>query len=72
MHIVDHAEDRVLFVDLTFVPMVERLIGQLHHRPSAVVVMTDHEHMPALGLPTGVALHAYEVTARAEPVWQRW
>ena len=28
VHIVDHAEDRVLFVDLTFVPLVERLLGQ--------------------------------------------
>ena len=28
VHIVDHAEDRVLFVDLTFVPLVERLLGR--------------------------------------------
>ena len=27
MHILDHAEDRVLFVDLTFVPLVERLVA---------------------------------------------
>ena len=49
VHIIDHAEDRVLFVDLTFVPLVERLLGQLRHRPAAVVVMTDREHMPAVG-----------------------
>src|SRR4051812_38882966 len=59
-HIVDHAEDRVLFVDLTFVPLVERLLGQLRHRPLAVVVMTDREHMPEPALPPGTALHAYE------------
>src|SRR3954452_13549924 len=39
--IVDHAEDRVLFVDLTFIPLIERVIPRLHHRPAAVVVMTD-------------------------------
>ena len=59
-YIVDHAEDRVLFVDLTFVPLVERLLGQLHHRPADVVVMTDRAHLPAASLPPGVALHAYE------------
>ena len=59
-YIVDHAEDRVLFVDLTFVPLVERLLGQLRHRPADVVVMTDRAHLPAASLPPGVALHAYE------------
>ena len=27
MHILDHAEDRVLFVDLTFMPLVGRLVS---------------------------------------------
>jgi fatty-acyl-CoA synthase len=59
-YIVDHAEDRVLFVDLTFVPLVERLLGQLRHRPADVVVMTDREHLPAASLPPDITLHAYE------------
>ena len=50
----------MLFVDLTFVPLVERLLGKLRHWPADVVVMTDRDHMPAVGLPPGVALHAYE------------
>ena len=60
VHIVEHAEDRVLFVDLTFLPLVERLLGQSCHRPAAVVVMTDAGHMAEPSLPAGVALHAYE------------
>jgi fatty-acyl-CoA synthase len=43
--IVNHAEDRLLFVDLTFVDLVTELLPDL---PSVegVIVMTDAEHMP--------------------------
>ena len=44
-YIVNHAEDRVLFVDLTFLPLVEAVIDKLP-TIEAVVVMTDREHMP--------------------------
>jgi fatty-acyl-CoA synthase len=49
-YIVNHAEDRFLFVDLTFVDLVERLIEKL---PSveAVIVLTDAAHMPNTRLP---------------------
>ncbi|NNG04716.1 MAG: long-chain-fatty-acid--CoA ligase [Inquilinus sp.] len=44
-YIVNHAEDRVLFVDLTFLPFVEAVADKL---PSVrqIVVMTDRAHMP--------------------------
>ena len=49
-YIVNHAGDRLLFVDLTFVPLVEKLIGDL--KPvEAVVIMTDRAHMPTTTLP---------------------
>jgi len=43
--IVNHAEDRVLFVDLTFVELLGTLLPKL---PSVrtVIIMTDGEHMP--------------------------
>ena len=43
--IINHAEDRLLFVDLTFVPLVEKLIGRM---PSLekIIVLTDADHMP--------------------------
>ncbi len=43
--IVNHAEDRVMFVDLTFVPLLEKLADKL---PSIerYVVLTDGAHMP--------------------------
>jgi fatty-acyl-CoA synthase len=44
-YVVNHAEDRALFVDLTFMPLVEAL---KQHMPKLdhVVVMTDRAHMP--------------------------
>ncbi len=45
-YIVNHAQDRLLFVDLTFLPLVEKLADQL--KPvEAIVVMTDRAHMPS-------------------------
>ncbi len=43
--IANHAGDAVLFTDLTFVPLVEKLAPQLVSVKS-IVVMTDREHMP--------------------------
>jgi acyl-CoA synthetase (AMP-forming)/AMP-acid ligase II len=43
--IADHAEDRVLFFDLTFLPLVEA-IAQRTHTIKAFVAMTDRAHMP--------------------------
>lgn len=50
IYIINHAEDRIIFVDLTFVPLLEAV---LLHCPSVerVVVMTDEWHMPATKLP---------------------
>ncbi len=44
-YIVNHAEDKVLFVDLTFLPILEKLKDQL---PAGLryVIMTDRAHMP--------------------------
>jgi fatty-acyl-CoA synthase len=52
--IVNHAEDRVMLVDLTFVPLVEKLAGGL---PSIerYIVLTDAAHMPATSLRNAVS-----------------
>jgi fatty-acyl-CoA synthase len=52
--IINHAEDRIIFVDLTFVPILEAILANC---PSVehVVVMTDKTHMPPFqmkGVPT--------------------
>src|SRR6516164_7927447 len=48
-YIVNHAEDKVIFVDLTFVPIVEKMAGEwagVKH----YVIMTDRAHMPVTRL----------------------
>jgi acyl-CoA synthetase (AMP-forming)/AMP-acid ligase II len=49
IYILNHAEDRFLFVDLTFVPLVEAIAEHLE-TVEGVVVMTDAGHMPESGL----------------------
>ncbi len=44
-YIINHAEDRWLFIDLTFVPLVESLAARLP-RVKGTIVMTDESHMP--------------------------
>lgn len=53
VYIVNHAEDRVLFVDLTFVPLVEAVAGQLES-VERYVILTDRAHMPDTSLPEAV------------------
>ena len=49
-YIINHAGDRIIFVDLTFVPLLDAV---LPHCPSVerVVIMTDPDHMPQTKLP---------------------
>ena len=49
IYIANHAEDKVLFVDLTFVPLVEKVAASLKS-VKHVVIMTDREHMPKTSL----------------------
>jgi fatty-acyl-CoA synthase len=53
-YIVNHAEDDIVFVDLTFVPILEALKDQL---PTVrkYIVLTDSANMPRTGLPNAVA-----------------
>ena len=44
--IANHAEDRMFFFDLTFLPLVEAIAGRLEC-VKHFVVMTDRAHMPA-------------------------
>jgi 3-(methylthio)propionyl---CoA ligase len=44
--IADHAEDQVLFFDLTFLPLIEAIADRTK-TVKAFVAMTDRQHMPA-------------------------
>ena len=55
IYITNHAEDRAMFVDLTFVPLVEKLAPRFPDM--AYVIMTDAAHMPDSSLPN---VHCFE------------
>ena len=66
-YILHHAEDRLLFVDATFVPLVEAMAADL---PDGlrVVVMTDRAHMPESALD----LFCYEDLLAGRPTAYDW
>ncbi len=49
-YIVNHAEDRYIFVDLPFVPLLESIADRLT-AIKGLVIMTDEPHMPKTTLP---------------------
>ncbi|MDP9044023.1 MAG: 3-(methylthio)propionyl-CoA ligase [Pseudomonadota bacterium] len=63
VYIADHAEDQVLFFDLTFLPLVEAIAGRVK-TIKTFVAMTDRAHMPAAGTVPG--LLCYEDLVAAE------
>ena len=49
-YILNHAEDKYVMVDLTFLPLIEAVAGQVPAL-KGVIVMTDRDHMPDSKLP---------------------
>src|SRR5689334_1644884 len=54
VYIINHAEDRILLLDLTFVPLIERLADRLP-TIERFVILTDAAHIPATSLRNAVA-----------------
>ena len=67
--IADHAEDQVLFFDLSFLPLIEAVAGRVK-TIKAFVAMTDRAHMPAApGIPN---LLCYEELLEAQSDRFEW
>jgi len=56
IYVINHAEDKYVFMDLTFVPLLEALGAHLP-KVAGYVIMTDKEHMPETKLEN---VHCYE------------
>jgi fatty-acyl-CoA synthase len=61
-YIVNHADDRYIFVDLTFVGLMEKLEAELPN-VRGIVIMTDRAHMPQTTLKNALC---YEELVGAE------
>lgn len=67
--IMNHAEDKLLFTDLTFLPLVEKIAGSVKSL-GKVVVFTDAAHMPATSLPNAVAYEDWLAEADGDFQWK--
>jgi len=66
--IMNHAEDQALFVDLTFMPLVEK-IAPMVKSLKKVIVLTDKAHMPATALTDVVAYEEWLAEADGDFQW---
>ena len=67
--IVNHAEDRMMMVDLTFLPILEKLADGL--KPiERYVVLTDAAHMPATGLKNAVPYEDWIAEVDGDFAWK--
>jgi len=68
VYIINHAEDRILFVDLTFVPVVEAIADKI---PSIkkFIILTDDAHMPDTTLPNAIAYETWLSAHDADFAW---
>ncbi|HDZ10353.1 long-chain fatty acid--CoA ligase [Pseudohongiella sp.] len=67
-YIINHAEDKIVFVDLPFVKLLEPLQDKLTS-VKAFVVMTDRAHMPDTSL---AQLYCFEELIEAQPTDYDW
>ena len=67
--IINHAQDRIVMVDLTFVPVLEKLADKL---PSVerYVILTDKAHMPETTLKNVVAYEDWIAEADGKFKWK--
>jgi fatty-acyl-CoA synthase len=66
--IINHAGDRLIFVDLTFVPLLEKIAPALKS-VEKVVVLTDAAHLPQTTLPGAVAYEEWLEAADGDFAW---
>jgi fatty-acyl-CoA synthase len=69
--IVNHAEDRVMMTDLTFVPLLEKLADKLP-TIERYIVFTDAAHMPKTSLRNAVPYEEWLAEADGDFAWAQF
>src|SRR6516165_2167398 len=69
--IINHAEDRMVLTDLTFVPVLEAMADRLP-TVERFVVLTDHAHMPATKLKNAVAYEDWISEVDSDFAWREF
>ena len=68
VYIVNHAEDKYIFTDLTFVPLLESIIDQIP-QIKGFVIMTDEANMPQTTLPNVICYENLLATSDDDYKW---
>ena len=68
VYIVNHAEDKYIFTDLTFVPLLEKISDQ-SPQVKGFVIMTDEANMPQTTLPNVICYENLLATADDDYKW---
>jgi fatty-acyl-CoA synthase len=70
VYIINHAEDRVIFTDLTFTPILASIRDQIP-TVKQIVVLTDADHMPS-DLPGALCYETLLKQASADAAWGKF
>jgi fatty-acyl-CoA synthase len=68
VYIINHAEDKYIFLDLTFVPLIEKLVDQIP-QVKGFVIMTDEANMPETVLPNVICYENLLATVDDDYKW---
>ena len=68
--IINHAEDRWVFTDVMFVPLLEKLLPQIPN-VERFVVLTDDAHMPETALPGAISYETLIAGGDRDYRWPR-
>ena len=68
VYVINHAEDKYVFIDLTFVPLLEALGAHLP-KVAGYVIMTDKEHMPETKLENALCYEELLAAEDGDYVW---
>ena len=71
-YIINHAQDKVLFVDSSFAPLVTAIAAKISDTVKIIVMLTDPANMPEVTLAPGMTLACYDslmAAADEDYVW---
>jgi len=59
-YIINHAQDRILFVDVSFAPLITAIAPMIAECVKTIVMLTDPANMPEVTLAPGMTLACYD------------
>jgi fatty-acyl-CoA synthase len=68
IYIINHAEDRIILTDLTFVPLLEAIQGKIAS-VERFVILTDAAHMPQTSLKGAIAFEDWIAGRATDVAW---